>query len=299
MKLFSRAIFLTALLLLLKPECLFSAEESQIAVTGNYTETKLLQFIRPIFDQALKEQGIDPRRVKISFVTHYEVHTFINKGDVAIACRPKTQQNRNLNWCIPIAVYYNQDTFNTEHLNFDKSTLKEAIESGIHGTPYKNLGRPLKISAGAISGHTRRALAFFIGVSYDQVKKLGERQDITNTDRNFIKNSIEQGYDIILLPDALVRTVMNPPQEKNIRRAAIEGKNPTSNAYPLYDTIAYISYKPEDSKDPKLQEAVAKTLEDPSITEALRKYNVRAISKETLQRLKEERPDLYAPETFN
>lgn len=266
-------------------------------ITGNYTTIKALNSIRPTLDTALERQGIDPKRVELKFVSHYETYDVAKAGDLVIGGRPKSTLYTPLNYQIPIVVYYNKKTFGTDSLDLNAEDFRKIAKSAIEEKSFRHLNRPVRGSFGAISGYTRRGISLYTGMPYARIKQFGENPNIPLTDNQFVDKAIkEDGYDLVAVPyslDLISFKVLK--EDPYIGMATIEGKTPDSPDYPLYDHAFYVSYNGENLSQ---QRAIANALNDPHLKEALGQIGFQFVENnrdETVKYFEVTRPDLYRP----
>ncbi|HQS83880.1 MAG: hypothetical protein B7Y25_05780 [Alphaproteobacteria bacterium 16-39-46] len=286
------AVAMVVFLFSLKQTCVFSQEP--INITSTYTMAIALKSIRPALDEALKKQGIDPQSVEIKYVPHYEASNSLQRGDIILSGRPKSDHYVQTAYRVPEVVFYRKKTFG-KTLDLTPEKLKKILTDVIEDKNYETLGRPLKVSTGAISGLTKHALAHYTDLSYLRLKQTGERPDIASTDDQFVHRSIiMQEFDLVPVPRVLDKSIFKVREDSDIGIATANGLRPNSKDYPLNSYIFHASF---NGKDPK-QKRISMALNDPLVKQALEKNEVYPIEEDEafVKQLKETRPDLFGRE---
>ncbi len=288
------AVAMVVFLFSLKQTCVFS-QEPIISITSTYTMAMALNSIRSALDEAFKKQGIDPQSVDIKYVPHYDVPKSLQNGDIILGGRAKSDHYVQVAYRLPELVIFRKKTFG-ESLDLTPEKLKKILTDFIEEKDYGTLGRPLSISTGAVSGHTKHALAYYAELSYPRLKQTGERLDIASTDDQFVHRSIkDQGYDLVAVPFAQDKLIFHVQEDSDIGVATANGLYPNSKDYPINSYIFHASFNGSDPRQKKISTA----LNDPLVKKELEKVGVYPIEEDReafIKKLKETHPDHFGRE---
>ena len=265
----------------------------------SFTLAKVLEFVESSFEKAVQESGHALSDVAVSFRPHYLLMEHLEKGGLFWGGRPKGTYCHRVAYKCPIMIFFNKKTLGKEHLDLTKEDLKALIEGYIRQVPSTLSVAPTpklwQITTGAVSGHTKRALALFTDLPYKRLKQTGE-PTFNAEDPKFIRDHLNtKGYDFVMVPLPLNEVFFYTNLDDKIGIASVNGKMPTDPQYPLFDIPGRVC---GDTASKETIIAGANILQNPSLKAQFKQIGLYPIAPSeiaTLSKLEEARPDLFLP----